>query len=88
MTKQRAREGGSPRKLPSAAYGLIDLLHDEGYEEDLSGFLDEFGSDSLVPGICWGCGNIERVESDQQRGWCEACKRNSIRSALVLAGIT
>jgi len=73
--------------LPEAAFGLLDLLSDEGYGEDLGEFLDEYGVADIVPGICWGCGNIERVEPDQQRGWCGACKRNSIRSALILAGV-
>lgn len=74
-------------KLPVAAFGLLDLLDVEGYGEDLSKFLNERGLDSVVPGICWGCGNIEQVEPDQQGGWCSACKRNSVRSALILAGV-
>lgn len=74
-------------KLPEDAYGLLDLLEEEGFGEDLARFLDERGLDSVVPGICWGCGKIERVEPDQQRGWCSACKRTSVRSALILAGV-
>ena len=78
---------GSTEKMPEASFGLLDLLDKEGYGEDLAGFLDDNGLDSVVPGICWGCGNIERVEPDEQRGWCGACKRNSVRSALILAGV-
>lgn len=75
------------KKLPEAAYGLLDLLHGEGYGEDLTAFLDKRGTDSVVPGICWGCGNIQEVASDEEGGRCEECKLNSIRSALILAGV-
>ena len=86
MTTEQQQKSCS-RKLPEAAYGLLDLLSQEGYGEDLSRFLDENGTDVMVPGICWGCGEIQEVAPDEQRGWCEACKRNSIRSALILAGM-
>jgi len=80
-------EQKEPKQVPRRAYGLLDLLEAEGWGEDLAGFLDETGLDSVVPGICWGCGHVACVEPDQQKGWCEECKRGSIRSALILAGV-
>ena len=67
---------------------LDKLLDIEGY--------DNFGemaaavfSDSVSPGICMndGCDYTTEVEPDQDRGWCEACSTNSVKSALVLAAL-
>ena len=47
------------------------------------------GHDSVVPGICSraACDYTTEVEPDQDRGWCEACERNTVKSALILAGL-
>jgi hypothetical protein len=34
-----------------------------------------------------GCDYTAEMEPDQDRGWCEVCNTNSMKSALVLAGI-
>ena len=43
--------------------------------------------DSVSPGICSrpGCDYSCEVEPDQDRGWCEACRDQTVQSALVLA---
>jgi hypothetical protein len=40
-------------------------------------------------GICTNvaCFNAREMEPDQERGWCEECGTNSMKSALVLAGL-
>lgn len=46
-------------------------------------------SDSVCPGICVNplCDYATEVEPDQDRGWCECCRTQSVRSALILAGL-
>ena len=43
--------------------------------------------DSVVPATCTECGNITEMEPDQDEGWCADCCTNTVKSALVLAGI-
>lgn len=43
--------------------------------------------DGICPGICTECHETMEVEPDCAGGWCDACKRNTIMSALMLAGI-
>jgi hypothetical protein len=66
---------------------LRTLMKIEGYD-DLVEFLIENGSDSVCPGICInkGCNYTTEVEPDQDRGHCEACGTQTVKSALVLAG--
>jgi hypothetical protein len=51
--------------------------------------LEAVFSDSVSPGICMneGCDYTVEVEPDQDRGWCEACGTNTVKSAPILAGI-
>ena len=67
---------------------LAQLIESEGYSS-LDDMLAVVASDSVAPGICirQGCSYTCEVEPDQDAGWCEACSRQSVRSALVLAGI-
>ncbi len=43
--------------------------------------------DSVSPGICArpGCDYSCEVEPDQDRGWCETCRTQTVQSALILA---
>ena len=43
--------------------------------------------DSVSPVICGraGCDYSCEVEPDQDRGWCEECRAQTVQSALVLA---
>ena len=46
-------------------------------------------TDSISPAICTepDCSYTTDMEPDQDRGWCEACGRNTVASAFVLAGL-
>jgi hypothetical protein len=46
-------------------------------------------SDSVSPGICInpGCNYTTDVEPDQDRGYCEVCRTQTVQSALILAGL-
>ena len=69
--------------------GKLDrLLAIEGYD-DVVDLFAEVLSDSVSPGICInpGCDYTTEVEPDQDRGWCENCRTNTVKSALILAGL-
>jgi hypothetical protein len=67
---------------------LQTLVESEGFAsiEDL---LEATITDSVSPAICMneGCSYTAEMEGDQDRGWCEECGTNSMKSALVLAGL-
>jgi hypothetical protein len=66
---------------------LEKLAEIEGLEvEEL---LEEATYDSVCMGICKNkdCDYTTEVEPDQDRGWCEECKANTVVSPLMLAGI-
>lgn len=64
---------------------LADL---EGYADPMD-MLEEASMDSICPGICMNpnCDYTIEVEPDQTKGWCEDCQTNTVKSALVLAGV-
>ena len=66
---------------------LETLASQYGYSVDE--LLEEYGLDSLVPGICMnpGCEYVTEYEPDQREGWCGACGTTTVRSALILAGM-
>lgn len=66
-------------------YGIQDLIEEYGYDNEIE-FLEEFGMDNIVPGICVECGATFEYEPDQDRGYCEICGKNTVKSALVLIG--
>lgn len=45
--------------------------------------------DSVSPGIRTndGCDYTVEIEPDQDRGWCKSCGTNTVKSALILAGL-
>ena len=59
------------------------------YGYSVNDLLEEYGLDSLVPGICMnpGCEYVTESEPDQREGWCGACGTTTVKSALVLAGM-
>ncbi len=67
---------------------LAVLMEIEGYDDSLS-FLEEVSTDSVCPGICINpdCDYTTSVEPDSRSGYCEECGTQTVRSALVLAGI-
>ncbi len=67
---------------------LRKLAESEGHES-VNDLLEAAAFDSVVPAICVaeGCEYTTEMEPDQDRGYCEACGRQSVHSCLVLAGI-
>ena len=65
---------------------LRALVEAEGFAS-LDDLLAAVVTDSVCPAICTtaGCSYTCEMEPDQDRGWCEACGRNTMQSALVLA---
>ena len=66
---------------------LEALLEDQGMSSDE--FLQEFALESIVPGICMNpdCDATYDYEPDQNRGWCDECETNTVRSGLLLLGV-
>jgi hypothetical protein len=67
---------------------LDELVESEGYA-NLNDLLEAVITDSVCPAICMndGCSYTCEMEPDQDAGWCEACGTNSVKSALILAGL-
>jgi hypothetical protein len=67
---------------------LQKLVTIEGFKDDTSLF-EAVVFDTVCPAICIndGCDYSAEMEPDQDRGWCEVCGTNSMKSALVLAGL-
>jgi hypothetical protein len=69
--------------------GKLDrLMEIEGYGDVVDLFAAVL-SDSVSPGICInaGCDYTTEVEPDQDRGYCEICRTQTVQSALILAGL-
>ena len=64
---------------------LIEL---EGFssQEELA---NKYISDSLCPAICIndGCSYTVHLEPDQDKGYCEECGTNSVKSLFILMGV-
>ena len=45
--------------------------------------------DTVGPAICTApsCNYTADMELDQREGYCEACGRNTVQSALIIAGV-
>jgi len=67
---------------------LQKLLKIEGYT-NITELLAACVTDSVNPAICTndGCNYTAEMEPDQDRGFCEECRTNTMKSALVLAGV-
>lgn len=65
---------------------LQTLMETESYT-NLTELLVASITDSVCPAICMneGCNYVCEMESDQDRGWCDEC--NSMKAALILAGV-
>ena len=61
----------------------------EEYGSTVAELLEDFATDSLVPGICMnvGCDFTTEYEPDQRAGWCEGCQSRTVKSLLVLVGV-
>ena len=47
----------------------------------------DYAFDSLVPAICMDCDYSTEYEPDQDKGHCENCSSNSVKSILILQGV-
>jgi len=67
---------------------LATLLEIEGYPS-VEALLQAVLGDSVSPAICMNedCNYTCEMEPDQQRGWCDECRTNTMVAAPVLAGI-
>ena len=67
---------------------LQKLAEIEGYNDPLDMCYDAV-YDSVCPGICTNadCDYTCEVEPDQRAGYCEVCDTNTVKSALILAGV-
>jgi hypothetical protein len=70
---------------------LARLVELEGFESETALF-ETAVADSVCPAICCNpdnpdCDYTAEMESDQAQGWCEACERETLVSALVLGGL-
>ena len=59
---------------------------------DVYELLEDACLDSVCPGICCNpdvpdCDFTAEYEPDQDQGWCEACDKGTVKSALILAGV-
>lgn len=73
---------------------LDKLMEIEGYEglDGLNALFEACITDSVCPAICCNpdnpeCNYTEEQEPDATRGWCPECRRNTMKSALVLGGL-
>ncbi len=67
---------------------LKRLVETEGYSS-ITSLLEACVGDSVSPAICTRpeCDYSEEMEPDQDHGWCPECNANTMKSALVLAGM-
>ncbi len=67
---------------------LEKLLEVEGFDDEIE-FGEAFATESVVPGICMNdsCEYTTHYEPDQDRGWCEECETQTVKSGLMLMGI-
>jgi hypothetical protein len=67
---------------------LAKLIEIEGYD-NIEQLAQAILSDSVSPAICMNedCSFTCEMEPDQDAGYCEECRTNSMQSALILAGL-
>jgi len=50
--------------------------------------LEQYATDSVVPGICVRCNAVhDSCEPDAEDCWCDECDAGTVKSILVLAGV-
>ena len=67
---------------------LQKLAEIEGFDT-VDAMIEARVCDSVVPAICMNddCDYTTGMEGDQDRGWCEVCETNTVKSCLLLAGL-
>src|SRR4051812_43277811 len=89
---RRDRRCGAAAMTPEMQKAkLTTLVQLEGFESETALF-EAAIADSVCPAICCNpdnpdCDYTAEIEPDQDRGWCEVCKRGTLVSALVLGSL-
>jgi hypothetical protein len=67
---------------------LAKLVEIEGYDSS-DALLEAVFSDAVSPAICMnvGCDFTCEMEPDQNAGYCDECRTNTMTAAPVLAGL-
>lgn len=67
---------------------LDKLAEYEGFD-DVMDLLEAAAFDSVCPAICMeqDCDHTADLEPDQDKGWCGCCEKQSMKSALIIAGV-
>lgn len=64
------------------------LCENEGYDSPEE-MMEEYQLAGAVPAICINpdCDYCDFMEPDQDRGYCEECDTNTLKSCFILAGV-
>jgi hypothetical protein len=64
------------------------MLEIEGYDS-IEELMEAVLSDAVSPAICMNedCNFTCEMEPDQDRGWCDECRTNTMKAAPVLADL-
>jgi hypothetical protein len=65
---------------------LLLICERTGYW-DVPELIDSSLFKDSCPALCLSCGYVEHKDPETFAGWCPACDTDTMRSALVLAGI-
>lgn len=67
---------------------LDELSRNWGYGDPLA-LVEDYVCHGVMPSICMneGCDYSTEYEPDQDRGWCECCGTNTVKSAAILMGV-
>lgn len=67
---------------------LQQLAEDFGYA-DPADMVEDYMFDGVMPAICTndGCGYSTEYEPDQDAGFCENCRTNTVVSGAVMLGV-
>ena len=76
------------RKPTSKLDALRSLAESEGYKETMDMLSDLMADrDLLCNAVCMNCGEQDKMEPDQDSGYCHDCGKNEVKHAFILAGI-
>lgn len=67
--------------------GDLKRLAEANGHDDIMTFLEEDCQDGIVPAICTACKQTCEGEPDLDKGWCEVCGTDNVKSALIIAGV-
>ena len=75
--------------MKTNATAITQYLEIEGYDDLISCLEDQMGDPGIPNAICMNddCTYTELMEMDQDAGWCDECKTNTLKSICILAGV-